>query len=102
MTKQSNHVFLKTTIAIAAVLGIPAIGVGGYYELKERAAANVERIQIIEARQIVERQEWNSDVAALRSLVDVLLAKVNNSESKIDMLVQMLRDHATFNSGGSK
>jgi len=83
----------KLICTLVAALGIPALGVGGYYELRERTQAITDRINTVEVRHVSDRSELHSDITTLRCLVDTLMATASQSAAKIDLVLDMLKEH---------
>ena len=97
-----NNRIIKAVLTTLAALGVAGGGTTGYLELRQFALTNAERIatnsaniENLESRHEREVKMYCEEVRALRALADTLVVKVSSTETQVNMLVQMVRDHMT-------
>jgi type II secretory pathway pseudopilin PulG len=72
---------------LAAALATGGGGTVGYSVLQARQEATAQALAEL-------RQRHESDIACVRTLLDSLLVTSTRNSATLDMLVQLLRDHA--------
>lgn len=85
MRQISNKQLIGAIIAALVVLGGGGTAGGVLLESRGSSAAEKGLAEL--------RLKHEADLAALRSVLDVLLIKTANSEGKLDSLITMVRDH---------
>ena len=89
----------RLKLAGIIIAGITTISGGtiGYRILETKQDNTTNELNAIQNRHDRDINDQRMQVTALNALIDVLIAKLSSTESKVDMLIEIVRDQAIRN-----
>lgn len=96
-----NGTAAKIAAAVVLALGIPAGGVIGFAKLQSDVEWACKQHAALEARHAHDVDAIEGKFTALKASLDALARQGASAQTKLDMLVEMVRDHVRSNGGGS-
>jgi hypothetical protein len=89
---QKSNGTAKTILALVAAIGIPGVGVAGFYKLQADTDWHGRNIEALRVRHEADIASCETKFNALKGALDGISTRGASSDAKLDMLVQMVRD----------